>query len=42
MEAARAFKQTTTLEPKLGAPWVMLGLCEFRLGDYDNSFKHIR
>jgi tetratricopeptide (TPR) repeat protein len=41
-EAARAFKQTSTLQPKVGAPWVMLGLCEFRLGDYDNSYKHIQ
>jgi tetratricopeptide (TPR) repeat protein len=41
-EAARAFKQTSALQPKVGAPWVMLGLCEFRLADYDNSYKHIR
>jgi tetratricopeptide (TPR) repeat protein len=41
-EAARAFKQTTALQPKVGAPWVMLGLCEFQLGDYDNALKHIR
>ncbi len=41
-EAVSAFKRTTALQPKVGAPWVMLGLCEFRLGDYDAALKHIR
>lgn len=41
-EAARAFKQTVSLQPKVGAPPVMLGLCEFRLGDYDNALKHLQ
>jgi tetratricopeptide (TPR) repeat protein len=41
-EAAGAFKRTATLQPKVGAPWAMLGLCEFRIGDYDNALKHIR
>src|SRR5437016_4538396 len=35
-EAARAFKQVAALTPKVGAPLVMLGLCEFKLHDYDN------
>jgi len=41
-EAARTFKQAAALQPNVGAPSVMLGLCEFRLGDYDNAMKHIR
>ena len=41
-EAARAFRQATLLQPNAGAPLVMLGLCEFRLSDYDNALKHIR
>lgn len=41
-EAARAFKRAATLQPKIGAAWVMLGLCEFRLDDYDNALTHIR
>ena len=41
-DAARAFRQTTVLQPNVGAPWAMLGLCEFRLGDYDSALKHIR
>ncbi len=40
-EAARAFRQTSILQPKVGTPLVMLGLCEFRLSDYDNALKHI-
>ena len=41
-EAARAFKQVTVLTPKVGPPLVMLGLCEFRLNDYDNALAHLR
>jgi tetratricopeptide (TPR) repeat protein len=41
VEAAAAFKRITALQPKVGAPWAMLGLCEFRLSDYDNALRHI-
>jgi tetratricopeptide (TPR) repeat protein len=41
VEAAAAFKRITALQPKVGAPWAMLGLCEFRLSDYDNALSHI-
>ncbi|HZS03584.1 MAG TPA: tetratricopeptide repeat protein [Blastocatellia bacterium] len=41
-EAARAFKRVSVLTPKVGAPLVMLGLCEFKLQDYDNALSHIR
>ena len=41
-EAASAFKQTAQLQGKAGAPWAMLGLCEFRLARYDDAAGHIR
>src|SRR5215468_6217329 len=30
-EAAPAFRQAAQIQSKAGAPWVMLGLCEFQL-----------
>jgi Flp pilus assembly protein TadD len=41
-EAAPAFKQVAQIQVKAGAPWVMLGLCEFQLERYDDAFNHIR
>jgi tetratricopeptide (TPR) repeat protein len=41
-EAVPAFKRVTELQPKAGAPFVMLGLCEFRVGNYDNALGRIR
>lgn len=40
-EAARAFRQTAELQSKIGTPLVMLGLCEFQLGHYDDALAHI-
>jgi tetratricopeptide (TPR) repeat protein len=40
-EAAQAFKRTAQLQQKAGAPWAMLGLCEFQLARYDDSRLHI-
>ncbi|HEX4948927.1 MAG TPA: tetratricopeptide repeat protein [Blastocatellia bacterium] len=40
-DAAKAFKNSAALNPKVGAPIAMLGLCEFRTGDYDNALAHI-
>jgi tetratricopeptide (TPR) repeat protein len=40
-EAAKAFKNSAALNPKVGAPLIMLGLCEFRLGEYDNALAHL-
>jgi predicted Zn-dependent protease len=40
-EAATAFKRTAQLQQKAGAPWAMLGLCEFQLGHYDDAYNHI-
>lgn len=41
-EAIPAFKQVTALQQQAGAPFVMLGLCEFRVGNYDNALGRIR
>src|SRR6266850_1878417 len=42
MEAAQAFKQTAQIQQKAGAPWAMLGLCEFQLARYDEALSHIQ
>ncbi len=39
--AAKAFQNAAALNPKIGAPAVMLGLCQFRLGDYDDALVNI-
>ncbi|MFL6208514.1 MAG: tetratricopeptide repeat protein [Pyrinomonadaceae bacterium] len=41
-EAARGFSEAARLQPKAGAPWAMLGLCEFQLGHYDDALIHIQ
>jgi len=41
-EAARAFKLTAQIQQKAGAPWAMLGLCEFQLARYDDALIHIQ
>jgi tetratricopeptide (TPR) repeat protein len=41
-ECARGFREAARLQPKAGAPWAMLGLCEFQLGRYDDALGHIR
>jgi tetratricopeptide (TPR) repeat protein len=41
-EAARAFAEATKLQPKAGAVWAMLGLCEFQLERYDDALTHIQ
>lgn len=40
-DAAKAFNNSAALNPKVGAPVGMLGLCEFRIGEYDNALAHI-
>ncbi len=40
-QATFAFRNLTTLNPKLGAPWAMMGLCEFESGDYKNAMVHM-
>lgn len=41
-EAARGFQETTRLQPKAGAAWAMLGICEFQLARYDDALLHIQ
>lgn len=41
-EAAAAFERTTTLDPKVGTAWVMLGLCEFKLSRHKDALAHIQ
>lgn len=41
-DAARAFQAAARLQPKIGAPWLMLGLCEFQLKLYDEALQHLR
>jgi len=41
-DAAVAFDRATTFSPKVGMAWVMLGLCEFKLGRYGDALKHIQ
>jgi tetratricopeptide (TPR) repeat protein len=40
-QAAIAFRKVIALQPEKGSPRVMLGLCEFELGDDDAALKHI-
>lgn len=39
--AAKAFQNAAALNPKVGAPAVMLGLCQFRLGEYDDALVNL-
>ena len=40
--AAEAFRRAASLAPEVGTAWVMLGLCEFRLGSPDEALAHIQ
>ena len=40
--AAVAFGRATSLNPNVGTAWVMLGLCEFRLGRDGEALIHIQ
>jgi tetratricopeptide (TPR) repeat protein len=41
-EAARGFREAARLQPKAGAAWAMLGICEFQLARYDDALLHIQ
>lgn len=41
-DAAVALGQATALSPNVGTAWVMLGLCEFKLGRHTDALKHIQ
>lgn len=40
-EAARAFRNVTALNPKLGPAWLMTGLAQYRMGDYHRALASI-
>src|SRR5262249_95782 len=39
--ARPAFERLASLDPKQGAPWVLLGLCEFEMRDYGLALQHL-
>lgn len=41
-EAAKAFGRVAALKPQVGAPVAMQGLCEYRLGKYDDALLHLQ
>jgi predicted Zn-dependent protease len=41
VQARPAFERLTSLDPKQGAPWVLLGLCEFEMRDYGLALQHL-
>lgn len=41
-DAATALNQAATLSPNVGTAWVMLGLCEFKLGRHRDALEHIQ
>jgi tetratricopeptide (TPR) repeat protein len=41
-DAAVALSKAAALSPKVGTTWVMLGLCEFKLGRFNDALTHIR
>src|ERR1041385_814025 len=40
--AGPAFKRAAEIQKKAGPPWIMLGLCEFQLLAYDDSYAHLQ
>src|SRR5262245_28036994 len=40
-QAGPAFERLANLDPKQGAPWVLLGLCEFEARDYGVALQHL-
>ncbi len=41
-EGRLAFQRLSALEPKAGAAWAMLGLCEFQLREYESALGHLQ
>ena len=40
-QARPAFERLTSLDSKVGTPWILLGLCEFEAGDYGLALQHL-
>ena len=41
-DAAAALRKATALDPSVGTAWVMLGLCEYRLGAFTQALAHVQ
>ena len=41
-QAIPALRRFVELDPKVGAAWAFLGLCEFETGDYPDSYTHLQ
>jgi predicted Zn-dependent protease len=41
-DAAAALRKATTLDASVGTAWVMLGLCEYRLGAFAPALAHVQ
>lgn len=41
-EGRDAFRRLVSIEPKRGPSWALLGLCEFRLRDYELALDHLQ
>ncbi|HYG79583.1 MAG TPA: tetratricopeptide repeat protein [Pyrinomonadaceae bacterium] len=41
-DAAAALGRAAALSPKVGTTWVMMGLCEFKLGRHAEALEHIQ
>jgi len=40
VQAREAFQNLVKVKPKSGDAWALLGICEFRMGEYDLSVEH--
>jgi tetratricopeptide (TPR) repeat protein len=40
--AVKAFGEAVRIEPKSGAAWAMLGLCEYKTGAYKSALAHLQ
>lgn len=41
VEAREAFQNLVKVQPRRGDAWALLGICEFRMGEYDLAVEHM-
>ena len=41
-DALAKARRLSTVQPNVGAAWALLGLCEFQVGDYENSYVYLK
>ena len=41
VQAREAFQNLVKVQPKSGDAWALLGICEFRMGEYDPAVEHM-